>query len=403
LGNDQKKSYIVRSFDAFLLLFLLGILVIGLYITQPKVNEPADEDSANRYFTIGMTVTYENWNRQGKTWHFSEEDKELGLFMNDSWQTVYLLNVSYPITEVKPDSDGNPIALLEFQESELEPNENLTYQVYYRVVFKPRALQQIFENRSGSLENIPEDLKATFCQSTGSWQSDDPLIRDLAFGIAKNETNVLSIISDFVQWITQNIEYESLEVPRYPSETLTEHKGDCDDQANLLIGLCRAVGIPAYLQIGCIYTPGENSTRHYWDNLLTSTLTNIGWHGWAVAYVPPWGWLPVDLTYSKGNRSDPLSHITSSAIMTSLTVQYSNVTFSNYVLESRFQKTLAISERHGILTHDIMIEEVQKKIMSHENTGIPEQLKISLDVSLCMTFTTLIMFFKRSKHKLICP
>jgi transglutaminase-like putative cysteine protease len=400
LANHQKKGFIVRSFDAFLVLFLLGILFIGFYISQPKVNESANEDSANRYFTIGMTVTYENQNRQSKTWLFSEEDKELGLFLNNSWQTVYLLNVSYPITETKPDSDGNPTAFMQFPESGLEPNGNLTYNVFYRVVFKPRALQQIFENRSGSLQEIPEDLKTTFCQSTGLWQSDNPLIRDLAFTIAKNETKVLSIVSDFVQWITQNIEYESLDVPRYPIETLMGREGDCDDQANLIIGLCRAVGIPAYLQIGCIYTPGENSTRHYWDNLLTSTLINIGWHGWAVVYVPPWGWLPVDLTYSKGNKSDPLSHITSSAILTSPTVQYSNVTFSNYVLESRFQKTLAISERHGILTRDIMIEEIQKKTMSYEITSIPEQLKLSLDFSLCITFIFFIMFFKSSKHKI---
>jgi hypothetical protein len=383
-----------RSFDALLLLFLL-VLVIGFYVTQ-QINEPA-----NKYFIIGMTVTYENWNRQGNIWNFSDEDKELGLFMNDSWQTVYLLNVSYPMTGVERDPDGNPIAFMEFPESGIKPNGNLTYQIYYRVVLKPRSLPQIFENISGSLKDIPTDLKATFCSPLGPWQSNDSLIYNLAFNISKNKTNVLSILSVFIRWITQNITYGSLDVPRYPNETFLEREGDCDDQANLLIGLCRAVGIPAYLQIGCIYLPSENSTSQYWNDSWTSTETRIGWHAWAVVYVPPWGWLPVDLTFSGGNSSDPLSHITSSAIITYPTVQYANITVSDYILDSCCQKTLVISEEHGILTHDIMTEEVQEKATFHRIIGIPVQFAIYFGIFVCTTCVITLMILKTPKFKWI--
>ena len=400
LGNDQKRGFIFRSFSTFLILLFLWALVIGFYVTQPKIKEPANEDSANKYFTIGMIVTYENRNKQGNIWNFTEEDKELGLFMNNSWQTVYMLNVTYPITVFK-DSDGNPTAFMDFPKPGIGLKENLTYEVYYWVVLKPRALPQIFENRSDGFEDIPEDLKTMFCQPLSLWQSDNPLIRDLAFSIAGNETRVLSILSDFVLWINQNIKYESLDVPRYPNETLSERKGDCDDQANLLIELCRAVGIPAYLQIGCIYQPGENSTSNYWNGSWTSALTNIGWHGWAVVYVPPWGWLPVDLTYSSGNSSDPLSHITSSAIITNPTVQYANITVTDYILDSRLQKTLVISEEHHILTHDTMIEEVQNKAESHEIIGIPVQLTFFFSFFIYVACIIMPVFLRRSKHKLI--
>jgi transglutaminase-like putative cysteine protease len=202
------------------------------------------------------------------------------------------------------------------------------------------------------------------------------LIRDLAFRIAGNDTNVLSILSDYVLWVTQNVEYGSIDVPRFPNETVLGRTGDCDDQANLLIGLCRAAGIPAYLQIGCIYMPVGSSTSNYWEGLWTSTLTDIGWHGWAVVYVPPWGWLPVDLTYSRGNSSDSLSHITSSAVITDPTVQYANVTVTDYVSDSRRFKSVVVSGMRRIITSDVLVEEVHDDEASESTVWVLSQFNV---------------------------
>jgi len=387
---------VFRSFRAFLLLFFLCVLVVWSLV-PPVVNEPADDDSAYRVFTLVSTVTYENRNSRGEVWVFSDEDRVLGLFMNNSWQTVYLLNVSFPLARFEADENGNPMAYLDFPESELEPRENLTYQVCYRIVLKPRALSQIFVNVSGSLADIPESLKASYC-SSGFWQSDVSLIRDLAFSIAGNGTNVLSILSDYILWITQNIEYGSLDVPRFPNETLLGGTGDCDDQANLLIGLCRAVGIPAYLQIGCIYMPERPpSTSNYWDGLWTSTLTDIGWHGWAMVYVPPWGWLPVDLTYSRGDSSDPLSHITSSAVITDPTVQYANVTVTDYVSDSRRFKNVVVSGMRRIVTSDVLVEEVHEEEASESTVwGLPQfNVYFAAFVYATCVVTPFFVFFRR--------
>lgn len=372
---EAQRGFVFRSFRAFLLLFFLCVLVVWSLV-PPVVNEPADDDSAYRFFTLVSTVTFENRNSRGEVWVFADEDRELGLFMNNSWQTVYLLNVSFPVSRFEADQDGNPTAYIDFPKSSLGPHENLTYEVCYRIVLKPRVLPQIFVNSSGSLTDIPEGLKALYCSSSGSWQSDVSLIRDLAFRIAGNDTNVLSILSDYILWVTQNVEYGSLDVPRFPNETLLGRTGDCDDQANLLIGLCRAAGIPAYLQIGCIYMPVGSSTSNYWDGLWTSTLTDIGWHGWAVVYVPPWGWLPVDLTYSRGNSSDPLSHITSSAVITDPTVQYANVTVTDYVSDSRHFKNVVVSGMRRIITSDILAEEVHEEEASESTVWVLPQFNV---------------------------
>jgi len=375
---EARRGFVFRSFRVFVLLFFLWILIVWSLV-PPAANEPSDNNSGSKVFTLVSTVTYENRNSRGESWVLTDDDKVVGLFMNNSWQTVYLLNASYPLERFGADEDGNFVAYVDFPMSELEPRENVTYQVCYSIVHKPRALSQIFVNVSGSISDIPGSLKASYC-SPGFWQSNVSLISDLAFTVAGNTTNVLSILSNYIVWITQNIDYGSVDTPRFPNETLLGRTGDCDDQANLLIGLCRAAGIPAYLQIGCIYIPERSSTSNYWDGLWTSSLKGIGWHGWAMVYVPPWGWLPIDLTYSRGNSSDPLSHITSSAIITDPTVQYANITVSNYVMESRQFKEIVVSGMHRIITSDVLVEEVQ----GEESTSAAEIILPQLNIYLAL-------------------
>jgi transglutaminase-like putative cysteine protease len=292
------------------------------------------------------------------------------LFMNNSWQTVYLLNTSYPVERFKVDENGNPIAFVEFPRSMIMPGENVTFTVFYKVVLKPRTLSDISLNASGALADIPQNLIFDYCGAVGSWQPNDSAIRDLASEVAANKTNVLEVLLRFVSWIKGNIYYRSLDIPRYPNETLLNRTGDCDDQANLLISLCRATGIPAYLQLGCIYMPAKHDTNDYWNGQWVSSLTRIGWHGWAIVYVPPWGWLPVDLTYAAGNERDPLNSIVNSAIITQPTVQYGNITVTDYVSNSREWRDFIISEEFFVQTHDTMIEDASVDVDSQRYSGI---------------------------------
>lgn len=329
-----------------------------------------EENADYRYFTLITTVIYENKNANGTMWQLAEDEKELGLFMNNSWQTVYLLNASYPIENTNVDEDGNPVAFVDFPQPTIPPGENLTFTVFYKVVLKPRALSSILLNNSGTLADIPQSLVDIFCLANGPWQPNDPAIDALADEVAVDKTKVLEIVLGFVSWIKQNVRYATLDVPRYPNETLLQHAGDCDDQANLLISLCRAMGIPAYLQIGCIYMPTKQTTNSYWNGQWISTLTKIGWHGWAIVYVPPWGWLPVDLTYAEGIESDPLNSIVNAAIITQPTVQYGNITVADYVLDSFAWRNSIISKEFHIQTHDTMIEDTSIEQNSQKHTGL---------------------------------
>jgi len=285
-------------------------------------------------FTIRMSVTYSN--NGTRNWNFTEDEQSVSLFMNTTWQSVQLVNHTYPPKSLENDTDGNPIAILQFK-SELNPKENLSYTVTYHVLSKPRTLPSISEEESQTLNEIPNYLE-NYTKAEGPWLTNQPELQNLTRSIAGNETKVLTIVKNLAAWIANesNIRYEAHDVPLYPNETLKLKEGDCDDKAILLVTLCRIYGIPSYLQIGCIYdpiTPFLNET--YWQGYVTVISKRISWHGWAIVYIPPWGWLPVDLTYVLGDASDPLNRIRKAAVTWQWVIQYMNFTTSDYVASSR--------------------------------------------------------------------
>ncbi len=306
-------------------------------------------------FTIRMTVTYSN--KGTKSWNFTEDDQSISLFMNNTWQSVQLANHSRPLkSPLENDTEGNPIAILQFK-SQLNPGENLNYTVTYQVLSKPRTLPSISEEESQTLNEIPNDLKEKYTKAEGPWLTNETELQNLAHSIAGNETKVLTIVKNFAAWIANenNIRYETHEVPQYPNETLKLEEGDCDDKAILLITLCRIYGIPSFLQIGCIHTPKTFLNETYWEGHVTIISKEISWHGWAIVYIPPWGWLPVDLTYVLGGTSDPLNTIRKAAVTWQWVIQYMNFSKSDYVASSQNTKNFLQDNGFYIYEEDEMI------------------------------------------------
>jgi len=312
--------------------FVLILLVATILFQSPLSvkGEPSE-----RRFTITSTVTYSN--NGTNVWNLTGEDYAISLFMNNSWQSVSLVEYSLPLVSVRNDSDGNRLGFLNL--TQLSPGQNVSYTVKYDIVSQPRLLPDIIEEESQTLADINATLKDNYCKKEGPWLTDDTYLKALAHNLAGHETRVLSIVKNLVRWIAEddNIEYDSAEVPRYPNETLIEHKGDCDDQAILLITLCRILKIPAYLQVGAIHDFFSNSNETYWQGHVTSVLKQIGWHGWAIVYIPPWGWLPVDLTYVliDPKLTNPLNAIRGAAVTGQEVIQYMNFTHTDYVGASR--------------------------------------------------------------------
>lgn len=359
------------------LIVLLAASTVYLYYYRFQPIEPTAQE---KVFTLTISVKYENGGTN--IWNLTEEDSTIGLFMNTTRQEVYLTNHSFSDRLFRRDVDGNYIAIVDFPTKKLQPGSSLEYQVDFRIIAKPQSTPDIDERNSHSLDEIPLDLKERFLGAEGPWQVDDPALVMLAREIVGNETNVLSIVKKMIIWIRSNISYQSWELPKYPNETLRDRFGDCDDQANLLITLCRICRIPAHLQIGCIYLPSRaNRTNRYWDDHLVYKLMKIGWHGWAMAYIPPWGWLPIDLTYAEGISEDPLNAIRRSALTLQRTIQYMNIIRTDYVASSLNLRSFLEGYDFYIYEKNEMVEETVPRISGRESES---SLQTSAAGILCL-------------------
>jgi len=350
--DEALRVTMKRSVLAALTIFLL-FANITFFVSVPVKSEDQDLE-----FIIRSSVTFSN--NGTSIWNLTEEDQSIGLFMNNTWQTVYLTNYSHPIKEII-DEEGNQMAVLQFSESKIRPNETLSYNVTYGILSKPRPPLNVSEEASGNLNEISPGLREKYCRAEGSWLVNDSKLQALAQSIAKNETNVLTIVKKFVEWINENVDYVVHDVPLYPDETYEKREGDCDDQAILLITLCRIYGIPAYLQIGCIYMPTKTKELStYWEDHLTIVKKKIGWHGWAMVYVPPWGWLPVDLTYLwDGISEDTLNSIKKAAVTSQYVIQYMNFSKTDYVASSIEERGFFLENGFYIYEEDEMIQDMQ--------------------------------------------
>jgi transglutaminase-like putative cysteine protease len=335
----------LRKASAIALIFVLVVAsyeIISLTMTEGRTSE-------DRGFYIKSTSTF--MNEGTDVWNLTQEDRSWALFMNNSWQTVRLIGHGHPLEAITTDADGNKLAVSQFQ-SRLHSGDSVDDYVVYHVLLKPRSIPNLSYAESGTLTQIPNIVQTQYCGRYGFWMTDDPKIQETALAITGGETNVLAVVAKLVSWIWNNIKYKSHDPTLYPNETLSLREGDCDEQAMLLGTFCRVLGIPSYLQIGCVFQPETNSSSD--SGRMHYTLNDIAWHGWAIVYVPPWGWLPADLTYVSGSRTDPLNAVKTGAVMLQSTVQAMNISQNDYIASDRVWKGLLESNNFTVYSTDKM-------------------------------------------------
>lgn len=265
---------------------LLSILILVTFFI-PVVHAL---DEATYKYTL--FYTFENQGAEPLT--LDPDDYILPLFINNTWQTVTISNSSLPYTINAIDADENRGIMMEIN-PELPPGGILSFTVEYLIKSTEQGKPDFTLTEAEGYNSIPDGLVTQYTGSTETFQN-DPEVVGTAKRVAGDEEKVLAIVSNLLDYVTKNTTYCNFETPRYPLQTLSENLGDCDDQSILLISMCRSLGIPAYLKVGIIINPAIQDTDTSWEGHLTNVADGIGWHGWAMIYIPPWGWVPVDLT-----------------------------------------------------------------------------------------------------------
>lgn len=278
------------------------------------------------------------------------EDLMMNVFPNTSRQTTRLV-VGDPFKGWVSDADSNPC--LVFTSNTIPASGNLTLSLSLQIIERAAAPPRIGFEASGNLSDIPSSL-GRYLESGGStWQGDDPRIRALAQNILTgvgNTTNVLRVVVATTDWLGWNVAPASHDLVYSPVETYEAREGDCDDQALLLITLLRSLGIPSYLQVGAIWTErSESSSR--WNDHVTNILINIVFHAWAMVYVPPWGWLPFDLTLG-WRPDDSLAVVKDAPVWGSNILVILNAVTMDWVGDGKKFEEWVSSKNVRILTED---------------------------------------------------
>ena len=108
-------------------------------------------------------------------------------------------------------------------------------------------------------------------------ESDDPAIVAKAQELARGTTTTWQAARAVADWVHRNIAYEI--TAGGARACLGTRQGDCGPQTRLVMAMCRALGIPARMVGGLMYSGGR-----------------FGQHYWAEVYLGEAGWVPLDAT-----------------------------------------------------------------------------------------------------------
>lgn len=112
------------------------------------------------------------------------------------------------------------------------------------------------------------------------YEENDPYIQNIAYNITMNLENPTraEIARAVYNWVQENVDYEYpayYESKHFATQTAKLKKGNCCDQARLVIALCRAAGIPRYAtefdQSDSVQLMGGRITGHVWPVIITES------------------------------------------------------------------------------------------------------------------------------------
>ena len=200
------------------------------------------------------------------TWH---------LFTDMDNQFVELIDV-FPAAKVEDSDDKNMVAKIKIPE--LSPGER----------FSPTAILRIDTTTRDWLMEPHETPKQTmsrnrgeYCKMQKYWETQDEMIQEIAQKSAEKTGDDESYARLVFDTVRESVKLKThLEERRGAARAIREKEGDCDEHADLLIALLRAVKIPARRIVGHYYQPGND--------------TETTGHAWCEVYLQNKGWIPVD-------------------------------------------------------------------------------------------------------------
>lgn len=298
--NGKKRKKRSRSWPKLLVTLFIFVLLIGAVFltplfegfTLPWIGGRVYPEKAD--FTVQRTVSLENRGTDNTI------DYNLTLAVPEDIRKNEIQIVEDMDYNLQPSSSYRKYGI-EWREwdRDLSPQGSENIRVTYDM--KTTTISWEYSgDESGTVGDIPDDLKVQY--NRNQWQLDKdrnndgqddwmiqpehPDIKKLAEEIVEDEDNVYDKSKSIYDWIDDNVEYDRGHLgglPKHAAWVLESGSGDCDEQSFLYASLSRAVGIPAWMELGILY----DRVRQRW-----------GGHGWIrtkfVQEDGSMGWVNID-------------------------------------------------------------------------------------------------------------
>ena len=200
-----------------------------------------------------------------------------------------LSELDYSVQPTKFDSDqwNQPCAIFDLGEVPAGDRKSCGYQVDVKI----SAIRYLIDpSQTGTLADIPADIRATYTVDGSRYRIDSPFIQKTVQEVVGQEQNTYWIARKVFNYLIKNVNYEMIGGWDVPEVILKRGTGSCSEYTFAFIALCRAAGLPARYQ-GSVVVRGDDAS------------VDDAFHRWAEVYLPNYGWIPIDP--SGGDRKDP--------------------------------------------------------------------------------------------------
>jgi transglutaminase-like putative cysteine protease len=203
---------------------------------------------------------------------------------SDEWQSVdhFLLKV-LPAARLQHHHDFYSNVVHHFEIA--EPHATLLVESQLRVTTRPRPGRADTETPF-PLARIGEAVGAARCfdfLQESRFVELSPEVWRRALDVIDGVPDTWQAALRLMQFVYRELKYQSnsTSVHTHAREVWRDKRGVCQDFAHVLLGLCRAVKIPALYVSGYLATETARAT-----------------HAWVEVMIPGWGWQPLDPTHN---------------------------------------------------------------------------------------------------------
>ncbi|PIE25329.1 MAG: hypothetical protein CSA62_01275 [Planctomycetota bacterium] len=187
---------------------------------------------------------------------------------------------------LKRDPYGNRVAV--FRCKKLAPGHRFVAQWYGEFLLLTTKRQRLAQPLTLSRKE-----RVRYLRDAPRYQTKSPVIRRYAKKLAAQPQEGLDLLRAIQSLVMDRMKYERAGGWDPAPLCLQRGTGSCSEYSFAFISLCRAMGIPARWSGGLALRKSERSL--YVDKVF---------HRWAEAWLPEYGWVPVDASRDDGEERD---------------------------------------------------------------------------------------------------